>query len=204
MTTSTALATVSTGPQSLTSIQATRTNKKGVQSTRDLLGLMLSGSRAERTEAAATLVSIYWGNGQFAPLAQQVVRVYGKDVASFMAAVGMDPARGVLMDNAPLQVVGGNRGAWIAIVAGLTRENAAKPYKGERAMLLQALEAHIKSPALAAPTPTTDSNDNASSAAPSTGTTDSTDPTAELAQAAADALAEVAAAPAFEPEEALM
>lgn len=128
----------------LSAIQATRTNKKGQTSVRDLLGLMLSGSRAERTEAASAVVSIYWQNGQFAPLAQQISRVYGKDVQAFAAAIGLDLTTGKIAADAPVQITGGNRAAYVAIVDGLNKSHAVKPFKGEKALFLQALQSHIK------------------------------------------------------------
>lgn len=174
----TAIATTSTSANAITAIQATRVSKKGAVTVRDLLGLMLSGSRTERTEAAASLVSLYWTNGQFAPLAQQMSRVYGKDVQGFASAIGLDLSTGKLADNGPVQIVGGNRAAYVAIVKGLTDAHTAKPFKGEKALLLSALQAHIQARA-AMPAP---------EAAPAL--TDSTAPTFQaLDDEAADAAA---------------
>ncbi len=62
--------------------RAVRTSKAGKQSYRDMVGVLLSGTPAERTEAAAYLINEDWAKGDMASTMENIKRVFTTKVVT--------------------------------------------------------------------------------------------------------------------------
>ena len=118
MTTSTSIATVSTSFD----LTFDRTSKAGKVSTRGVIGLMTSGSVAERRAAADALMQHQWDNGRYNHVLREFARVFaGKAFDNVVSVLALDLARP-------------NKTMMLALLSALVRGTEGKPLKGEKAL----------------------------------------------------------------------
>lgn len=116
-----------------------KTNAKGVETTveRGIVGVLTSGSKANRVEAAGHEISRYIANGMFRPLAREVVRVFGPSIIEVGSVVGLSMVTGTVDAESGLT----NRQAWGRLFSVINRRNSEKPFKGEKAVYLTMINA---------------------------------------------------------------
>lgn len=116
--------------------------KKGTTE-RTLLGVIMSTSKAAKQAGSKHLAEKWWSNGQFAPLVRECTNVFGSLFTDFVThpAIAMDLTTGRVAN--PHMT---NRAAWSSVFAGLNakdvalnKKGAPAPFKGEKRMLLDAL-----------------------------------------------------------------
>ncbi len=115
-----------------------RVNKKGNESYRGAIGVITSGTPAERGKLAATIIEGAWANNSYRPIVAEVSRAFAplfkvnKSFGmSFAAACGLD------VDN-PKKL------GMLAFFRAVVKGDHEKPLTGEKAMYCQAMKRVLK------------------------------------------------------------
>jgi len=91
---------------------------------RDIIGLMTSGNKTERSGAADGMIQICWDNRQYKPIMRNFARVFaGRDFDAIINILAVDVDKP-------------NRIGMLALLAALVRGTAGKTLKGEKAIYL--------------------------------------------------------------------
>jgi hypothetical protein len=101
-----------------------RRTASGKETTRGLLGLITSGSKAERLRSADLLVHHQWATGQFKPMAAEFTRIFcNKTAMMYLEAAGVD-------------AITPNKSDMLAIMRSVVTGCSGKVVKGEKALFL--------------------------------------------------------------------
>lgn len=114
----------------------TRVSKSGKETKRNFAGVVSSGNKAERQQALQSLVTHHYSEGQFTMLAENMVRVFGKDFMTAARFCGLNPITGGARDKATKAA----RAAWEDLIVSIQPEATEKALKGEKALWVEVLQ----------------------------------------------------------------